>query len=205
MPPDATVWIVDDDPSIRNSLRWLVESIGLTVRTCASAEEYLRDYVDAPGCLVTDLRMPGMSGLELQDALAAAGRSVPTIFLTAHAEVPIAVRTLKKGALDFIEKPFSNQQLLDSIRRAIATDQAAREALARRTVATERLRALSPREQEITDGIVGGKSNKEIAAELGLSIKTVEFHRSHIMKKMGADSLAGLVHLVLFAKGLREA
>jgi len=204
MPPEPTVWIVDDDPSIRNSLKWLIESIGLAVKTCESAEEYLRTYVDGPGCLVTDLRMPGMSGLELQDALAASGWEVPTIFLTAHAEVPIAVRALKNGGLDFIEKPFSNQQLLDSIRRALATDKVAREATARRAVAIARLRALSVREQEVADLVVEGKSNKQIAAELELSIKTVEFHRAHIMRKMGADSLAALIHVVLIAKGLRE-
>jgi two-component system, LuxR family, response regulator FixJ len=204
MPPEPTVWIVDDDPSIRNSLKWLIESIGLAVKTCHSAEEYLRVYVDGPGCLVTDLRMPGMSGLELQDALAATGCEVPVIFLTAHAEVPIAVRALKSGGLDFIEKPFSNQQLLDSIRRALSTDKVAREARARRAAATARLGALSTREQEVTNLVVEGKSNKQIAAGLELSIKTVEFHRAHIMRKMGADSLAALIHVVLIAKGLRE-
>lgn len=204
MPPDATVWIVDDDPSIRNSLRWLIESIGLTVRTCESAEEFLRAYGDEPGCLVTDLRMPGMSGLELQEALVARGLGVPLIFLTAHGEVPIAVRAVRSGAHDFIEKPFSNQQLLDSVRRAVAADKVTREGRARRADATARFRLLSAREQEVMELIVEGKANKEIAAELDLSTKTVEFHRAHVMKKMGAESLAGLIHTVLIAKGLRE-
>ena len=204
MPPEATVWIVDDDPSIRNSLRWLVESIGLAVRTCESAEDFLRVYADAPGCLVTDLRMPGMSGLELQAALVARGMAVPVIFLTAHGEVPTAVRAVRNGAQDFIEKPFSNQQLLDSIRRAVAADRVSREARARRADASARFHLLSVREQEVMERIVEGKANKEIAAELDLSTKTVEFHRAHVMKKMGAESLAGLIHTVLIAKGMRE-
>ena len=204
MPPDTTVWIVDDDPSIRNSLRWLIESIGLAVRTCESAEELLRAYEDTPGCLVTDLRMPGMSGLELQEALVARGNHVPVIFLTAHGEVPIAVRAVRAGAHDFVEKPFSNQQLLDGIRRAVAADEVSRAALAGRADATARFRLLSAREQEVMELIVEGKANKEIAAELDLSTKTVEFHRAHVMKKMGAESLAGLIHTVSIAKGLRE-
>ncbi len=204
MPPEATVWIVDDDPSIRNSLRWLVESIGLAVRACESAEEFLRAWQDAPGCLVTDLRMPGMSGLELQEALVARGVGLPVIFLTAHGEVPVAVRAVRNGAHDFVEKPFSNQQLLDGVRRAVAADKVAREGRARRADATARFRSLSTREIEVMERIVEGKANKEIAAALDLSTKTVEFHRANVMKKMGAESLAGLIHTVLIAKGLRE-
>jgi two-component system, LuxR family, response regulator FixJ len=201
MPPDATVWIVDDDPAIRNSLRWLVESIGLAVQTCASAEEYLETYVDAPGCLITDIRMPGMSGLELQEEMAARGQTVPMIFLTAHGEVPSAVRAVKSGAVDFIEKPFSNQHLLDSIRRAVTADKIAREELAARAEAVARLRSLSAREREVMDRIVEGRSNKDIAVELTLAIKTVEFHRAHVMQKMGAASVAALINTVTTAKG----
>jgi FixJ family two-component response regulator len=205
MPPEPTVWVVDDDASIRNSLRWLIESIGLVVRTHGTAEDFLKAYDSTvPGCIVSDVRMPGMSGIELQQQLARRGGSVPMIFLTAHGEIPMAVHAIQEGAFDFIEKPFSNQQLLDSIRRAVTADSATREALARRTGATSRFRGLSAREQEVAERIVAGKSNKEIAAELELSTKTVEFHRAHIMKKMGAESLAGLIHVVWIAKGLRE-
>ena len=201
MPPEATVWIVDDDPAIRNSLRWLVESIGLAVQTCASAEEYLQTYVDSPGCLITDIRMPGMSGLELQEEMAARGQTVPMIFLTAHGEVPSAVRAVKSGAVDFIEKPFSNQHLLDSIRRAVNADKIAREEMVARAEAVARLRSLSAREREVMDRIVEGRSNKEIAVELELAIKTVEFHRAHVMQKMGAASVAALINTVTTAKG----
>ena len=186
-------------------VRWLIESIGFVVRTSGTAEEFLQAYdVTVPGCIVSDVRMPGMSGIELQLQLARRGGSVPMIFLTAHGEIPMAVHAIQEGAFDFIEKPFSNQQLLDSIRRAVAADKVAREVQVRRGDATTRFSALSPREQEVTERIVDGKSNKEIAAELELSTKTVEFHRAHIMKKMGAESLAGLIHVVLIAKGLRE-
>ena len=200
MQPDPTVWIVDDDPSIRNSLKWLIESIGLAVKTCESAEEYLRSYVDGPGCLVTDLRMPGMSGLELQDALLENGCTLPMIFLTAHAEVPIAVRALKNGGLDFIEKPFSNHGLLERIQRAVARDKQTRVALERKKEVLDRLERLSTREREVLDQIVQGKANKEIASQLNVSVKTVEFHRAHVMQKMGAYSVASLLHAILSAR-----
>jgi len=202
---DGPVYVVDDDDAVRDSLALLLEAAGLRVEAFAGAADALaRCRDERPACVVTDVRMPDIDGLELQRRLAQLHARLAVIVITGHGDVPLAVQAMKAGAVDFIEKPFSNQQLLDSIRRALAIDQVAREARARRAAAIARLRALSTREQEVADLVVEGNSNKQIAAELALSIKTVEFHRSHIMRKMGADSLAALIHVVLIAKGLRE-
>lgn len=202
MSPDPTVWVVDDDAALRNALRFLVESIGLPVRTCGTSEELLASYDPAvPGCMVVDVRMPGMSGLELQEELARRGRHVPMIFLTAHGEVSMAVRAVKKGAFDFVEKPFSNQALLDRIREAVAADQQARVASEQHAAARARLEQLSPREREVLDRVALGRSNKAIASELGLATRTVEFHRARIMQKMEADSLAALLTVLNLARG----
>ena len=194
MPPDPTVFVVDDDPAMRDSLRWLLQSVGLAVETFGAAEEFLTQYdATKPGCLVLDVRMPGMSGLKLQDVLAERHIRLPVIIITGYAEVPSAVRALKTGAIDFIEKPFSDELLLDRIRQAIDTDRQMREAAAQRATVMERFASLTSREREVMELVSAGKANKVIAAELNLSPKTVEVHRANVMKKMEVDSVAELV------------
>lgn len=193
-----TVYVVDDDPAMRSSLRWLIESVGLTVRTCSSAQEFLRTYEPTdPGCLVLDVRMPGMSGLDLQAELAKRKIRIPILIITGYAEVPLAVRAMKAGAFDFIEKPFSDQTLLDRIRAAVAHDELSRKRQAARAEVDARRRLLTARERDVLDRVVTGKSNKVIAAELQLSTKTVEVHRAHVMEKLKAGSLADLIRLSL--------
>jgi FixJ family two-component response regulator len=205
MPPEPTVFVVDDDSAMRDSLRWLLESVGLTVRTYPTAADFLREYDPSlPGCLVLDIRMPGMSGLDLQAELARRGAGLPTIVVTGHAEVPMAVRAVKAGALDFIEKPFSDQLLLDRVRQALELDREDREVRRRRGEARSRFETLTTREREVLELVAAGKANKEIAAALGLSPKTVEVHRAHVMSKMAADSLAELVRAALLAGAIRE-
>jgi FixJ family two-component response regulator len=197
---DPTVYVVDDDPAMRSSLRWLIESVGLSVRTCSSAQEFLRTYQPSdPGCLVLDVRMPGMSGLDLQAELTARNIHIPILIITGYAEVPLAVRAMKAGAFDFIEKPFSDQTLLDRIRAAVAQDETARRRRTARAEVESRLRLLTARERDVLDRVVTGKSNKVIAAELQLSTKTVEVHRAHVMEKLKADSLADLIRVALLA------
>lgn len=206
--PDApantgpTVYVVDDDPAMRSSLRWLIESVGLIVRTCASAQEFLRTYQPTdPGCLVLDVRMPGMSGLDLQAELASRQIYIPILIITGYAEVPLAVRAMKAGAFDFIEKPFSDQTLLDRIRAAVAHDEVSRRRRATRQEVQKRLHLLTARERDVVKGVVIGKSNKQIAAVMGLSTKTVEVHRAHVMEKLKADSLADLIRLWMLGTG----
>lgn len=195
------VFVVDDDPAMRDSLRWLIESTGVQVETFADAQTFLaRIRPDVPGCLVLDVRMPGMSGLDLQAELARRGIGLPTIVVTGHAEVPMAVRAVKAGAIDFIEKPFSDQLLLDRVRQGIEMDRLEREGRARRADVLRRLSLLTQREREVLDLVVAGRANKEIAAALHLSPKTVEVHRAHVMEKMQASSVAELVRLALFAQ-----
>lgn len=204
-PPDPTVFVVDDDRAMRDSLRWLLESVGLSVRTYATATEFLREYEPSqPGCLVLDVRMPGMSGLDLQAELARRDAALPTIIVTGHAEVTMAVRAVKAGALDFIEKPFSDQLLLDRVRQALEIDRQDREVRRRRAEALRRLESLTAREREVLELVVAGKANKEVAAALKLSTKTVEVHRAHVMAKMGAESLAELIRMAILAGAIRE-
>jgi two-component system response regulator FixJ len=201
MQPNPTVFVVDDDPAIRESLRWLIESVGLNVKIFTTAQEFLEGYDPSlPGCLVLDVRMPGMSGLDLQNELAARKVNIPILIITGHAEVPVAVRAMKAGALDFIEKPFSDQLLLDRVRRAIEKDAEFRQADSLRTEVAARLAQLTPREREVMDLVIAGKANKVIASELGLSPKTVEVHRAHVMKKMQVDSLADLVRVGMLSR-----
>ena len=207
MPPEPQpiVFVVDDDRAMRDSLRWLLESVGLSVRTYATAAEFLGDHNPAqPGCLVLDVRMPGMSGLDVQTELAQRGAELPTIVVTGHAEVAMAVRAVKAGAIDFIEKPFSDQLLLDRVRQALEIDRQSREVRTRREEARRRLASLSAREREVLGLVVAGKANKEIAAALGLSPKTVEVHRAHVMSKMAADSLAELIRAAILAGAIGE-
>jgi two-component system response regulator FixJ len=199
---EPTVFVVDDDPAMRQSLRWLLQSVGLAVEAFPSAEAFL-DAADStrPGCLVLDVRMPGMSGLHLQDELKARGVTLPIIVVTGYAEVPTAVRALKGGATDFIEKPFSDQLLVDSVRNAIALDQQARALGAERAEIVGRLALLSGREREVMERVTEGKANKVIAIELGIGEKTVEVHRASVMRKLQVDSVAALIRLVLVSRG----
>jgi FixJ family two-component response regulator len=196
--PPPVVFVVDDDPAMRDSLRWLIESTGLQVETFADARTFLaRIRPELPGCLVLDVRMPDMSGLDLQSELARRGIGLPTIVVTGHAEVPMAVRAVKAGAIDFIEKPFSDQLLLDRVRQGIEMDRHERDGRARRAEVLRRMSLLTQREREVLDLVVAGRANKEIAAELHLSPKTVEVHRAHVMEKMQASSVAELVRLTI--------
>jgi RNA polymerase sigma factor (sigma-70 family) len=197
---NATVFIVDDDQAMRTSLQWLIESTGMSVKTYDSADAFLTDYYPGrAGCLLLDVRMPGMSGLELQAYLAREGFRIPVILITGHGDVAMAVRAMKAGAMDFIEKPFHDEDLLRSLRNALDHDQKTRaNRLARADIAM-RLAELTPREHEVMAMVTDGKSNKEIAAALGVSAKTVEAHRARVMEKMRAESLAELVRMALIA------
>jgi RNA polymerase sigma factor (sigma-70 family) len=198
MDSEPTVFVVDDDDNIRESLRFLIESVGLKAQTFSSAQSFLENYDPAePGCVVLDVRMPGMSGLELQDELNAQGIEIPVIIVTAYGDIQMAVRAIKAGAIDFVEKPAGEQALLDQIQKAIAKDSEIRETRADQQVVTERFERLTPREREVMELVVDGLSSKEIAAQLGVSFKTVEAHRAKIMKKMEARSVPHLIRLSL--------
>lgn len=198
---ESTVFVVDDDEAVRGGLRVLLQSVGLGVETYASAQEFLAAYSpDQPGCLVLDIRMPGMGGLDLQQELARRGIELPIIFLTGHADVPAAVRALKAGAMDFMEKPFNGQALLDLIQQAIRRDVGARHKSAAESDAARRVAALTAREREVVELMVAGNANKVIAGDLSISERTVEFHRSRIMKKMHARSLAELISIMHAAR-----
>ena len=198
MTVESTVFVVDDDHALRESLAWLLESVRLPVRTFASAQEFLRAFdKKQPGCLVLDVRMPGMSGLELLDRLTAEEAGLPVILLTAHADVPMAVRALKTGAVDFLTKPFNGQELLDRIQVALEKDRQRRAERVRVAALAESFAALTPREREVMTLVVGGLSNKEIAGDLGISTKTVEAHRNKVMEKTKAGSVADLVRMAI--------
>ena len=198
MNTQVTVFVVDDDRAVRDSLALLVQSVGLEVETFAGAGEFLDAYrPDRPGCLITDIRMPGMSGLDLQERLTEDGYHIPVIVLTGFGDVPAAVRALKGGAVDFVEKPFNPQALLDLVQQAIARDTELREQAAREADVAERVALLTPREQEVMALVVAGKANKVVAIDLAISERTVELHRGRIMKKMQARSLAELMRIVL--------
>ena len=195
---DATVFVVDDDPAIRDAVRQIVTSVGLGVETYSSAQEFLDKYDSSrPGCLVLDVRMPGRSGLDLQRDLARRDVTLPVIIITGFADVHLAVLALKAGAVDFIEKPFSNQMLLERIEDALEQDHQARKEHAKRAEFSARLSTLTPREREVMDLVVAGKPNKAMAADLRLSLKTIEGHRAHVMEKMRVGSLAELVRMAI--------
>ena len=192
--------VVDDDESVRRSLQTLLEEVGIAVATFPSAEAFLQELrEDSRGCILLDVRMPGMSGLDLQEYLANRHIQLPVIIITGHGDVPMAVRAMKAGALDFIEKPFNDEALLDSIRRALALAVEQRSLQARQAEVATRLALLTPREHEVMEMVADGRSNKEIANALGVSAKTVEAHRARVMEKTGARSLAELVRMVLTA------
>ncbi len=193
-----TVFIVDDDPAIRLAMQALMESVDLRHEIFDSGDEFLERVTDArPGCLVLDIRMPGLGGLELQQELINRGNELPIIFVTGHGDVPMAVEAMQKGAIDFIQKPFRDQDLLDRISDALKTDRKRRENKAQQSKVTERVQKLTKREREVFDLVVTGKPNKVIAYELGVSQRTVEIHRARVMEKMQARSLADLVKLHL--------
>jgi FixJ family two-component response regulator len=196
--PNPIVFVIDDDEEVRNGLKLLLESIGLSVICYASASLYLDAFDPSqPGCLVIDIRMPGMSGLDLQEKLAEYPLHPPVIIITGHGDVPMAVRAVKAGAVDFIEKPFRDQILLDSVHRAIEMDAKQRGEALRISDIQNRLSQLTPREREVLDLVVGGMRNKTISAQLGITLSTVEAHRSRVMEKMGADSLSHLMRMML--------
>jgi len=193
-----TAYIVDDDESIRTLWRWLMESNGIAVRTFATAAEFIESYRNgSAGCLVLDLKLPGMSGLELQEYLNCRGIEIPIVFVTGHGDVPAAVSALKGGAVDFIQKPFSHREVLAIIEKAFQRDAEIRRTRVQRLAVSGRLAALTDRERDVLRRVIEGKPNKIIAGELDISMKTVEFHRSKVMEKMGVDSVAALVQLTL--------
>jgi RNA polymerase sigma factor (sigma-70 family) len=195
---NATVFIIDDDPAMRDSMSFLVQSVGIAVETFSSAQGFLDTYdPERHGCLVLDVRMPGMSGLELQEFLVERGIRAPVIMVTGYGDVPMAVRALKGGAVDFLEKPFTDQELLETINEAVERDYRQRGKDAELAKVKERIARLTPREREVMDLVLDGKPNKAIATELGLSPKTVEVHRSRVMAKMQVGSLAALLQTVL--------
>jgi len=194
----ATIFIVDDDAAVRDSLKMLLRSVGQAVETFGSGQEFIDAYSeDRPGCLVLDIRMPGMSGLELQQKLNERHSIMPIIFITGHGDVPMAVEAMQAGAVDFIQKPFRDQDLIDRINQALEKDQNNRASLGERNDIRKRLETLTPREREVLDLVVHGKANKVIAGDLRLSQRTVEIHRARVMEKMQASSLAHLVRMVL--------
>ena len=195
-----TVFIVDDDAAIRFAMQALMDSVNLNHEIFASADEFLEKITgQRPGCLVLDIRMPGLGGLELQDELIRRGNTLPIIFITGHGDVPMAVEAMQKGAVDFIQKPFRDQELLDRIRQALATDEERREEQQQHVEVAGRLERLTNREREVFDLVVTGKPNKVIAYELGVSQRTVEIHRARVMEKMQARSLADLVKMHMSA------
>ena len=197
MTETAMVYIVDDDDAIRDSLGLLMRSVGLASRGFESALDFLRGYdPDAHGCVVADIRMPGLSGLELQEELNARQARTPLIFITGHGDVPMAVKAMQAGAVDFIQKPFRDQDLLDCIHRALQQDLSARHSELEKQSVRDKMDALTPREAEVMEKVVAGCANKVIALDLGVSQRTVELHRARVMKKMQVRSLAELVRLV---------
>lgn len=192
------VMVVDDDSGVRNAMRVLLKSVGLTSALYSSAQEFLAAFDPAQrGCLVLDIRMPGMSGMELQQQLNLRGAVVPVIFMTGHGDIPMAVEAMQHGAFDFLQKPFRDQELLDRIQRAIAKDAERRLALGERSRIQVHLNSLTDREREVLNLLTQGKQNKVIAQELGVSPRTIEIHRARVMEKMDAQSVAELVRMVI--------
>ncbi|MGA8205701.1 MAG: response regulator transcription factor [Woeseiaceae bacterium] len=195
-----TVFIVDDDPAIRFAMQALMDSVHIPHEIFGSGDEFLENVAEGrAGCLVLDIRMPGLGGLELQEELLKRGSALPIIFITGHGDVPMAVEAMQKGAVDFIQKPFRDQELLDRIRQALRTDQERRHEQQQHAEVADRLARLTNREREVFDLVVTGKPNKVIAYELGVSQRTVEIHRARVMEKMQARSLADLVKMHMTA------
>ena len=194
--PDAMVFVVDDDGQTRDALKNLMRSVGLHVEVFASAQDFLRSKrPDVPACLVLDVRLRGLSGLDLQKRMAEANIEIPIIFITGYGDIPMTVQAMKAGAVEFLTKPFRNQELLDAIQQALERDRTTREQQAKNDELYARYDSLTPREREVMTLVVAGLLNKQIAGELGTSETTVKNHRHQIMEKMGADSLAELVKM----------
>lgn len=198
---NSCIYIVEDDEAVRDSLALLLESEGLQVETFATGDAFLDAWnPEMAGCLVLDIRMPGSDGLDVQRILNERGSLLPIIFVTGHGDVPLAVDAMKHGAVDFVQKPYREEELLDKIKAALAEDSQHRDSLRERHEILERIESLTPREREVMDRIVNGEANKVIAAELGISQRTVEIHRSRVLHKMGTHSVAPLVRMVLAAR-----
>jgi FixJ family two-component response regulator len=200
--PDPVVFVVDDDAALRGALKFLLESVGLHVAVYSRAEEFLRSYLrefplNQPGCLLLDVRMPGMSGLHAQQKLPEVGIDLPVIIITGHADVSMAVTSMKQGAFDFVEKPFNDQLLLDSVQNALEHNMAHRRSDAHRQEVLDRFATLTPREREVMERVVEGMHNKVIAADLLVSRKTVEVHRAKVMEKLQAESLSDLIQMAM--------
>jgi len=192
----AVVFVVDDDASVRRAIKRLVESVGLRVELFGSAQEFLNsERPDLPNCLILDIRLPGMSGLDFQRELAQAGIQIPIIFITAHGDIPMTVRAMKAGAVEFLTKPFRDQDLLDAIQQGLERDRTRRAQQAEVATLRERFESLTPGERKVLPLVVSGRPNKQIAAEIGTSEATVKVHRSQLMRKMAADSLPELVRM----------
>ncbi|HYA26312.1 MAG TPA: response regulator transcription factor [Terriglobales bacterium] len=194
--PEPIVFVVDDDAAVRDAIKDLLESVGIRVETFASGREFLaRERAQAPSCLILDVRLPGTSGLDFQRELAAAHIEIPIIFITGHGDIPMTVQAMKAGAVDFLTKPFRDQELLDAIHRAVAGDRDKRAQNAEVAELRHRYEELTPREREVMVLVTQGLLNKQIAAELGASETTVKIHRGQVMRKMGAESLPDLVRM----------
>ena len=202
-PADPIVFVVDDDASVREAIRSLIMSVGLHVEAFETARDFLRSkLLDAPGCLVLDVRLPGLSGLDLQRELAAHAVKLPIIFITGHGDIPMSVRAMKAGAVEFLTKPFRDQDLLDAIQQALARDRDSRHKQSQIAELRARFEELTAREKEVMGLVAAGLLNKQIAGELRISEITVKIHRAQVMKKMGAGSLADLVRMTEKLKAL---
>lgn len=201
-PQGSTVYVVDDDDGMRRALGALLTTVGYHTALFSRPSEFLARFKpDDPGCLVLDIRMPEMSGLELQQQLNRVGAMLPVIFITGHGDVPMAVQAMKDGAFQFVQKPFRDQELLDHINHALQLDGENRADMARRAEIQRRIESLTPRERQVMDLVVEGEANKVMAIDLGLSERTVEIHRAKVMEKMGARSVAHLVKMHLTLAG----
>jgi FixJ family two-component response regulator len=202
---EPTVYIVDDDPDMRDSLRWLIKTVGLHAETFSSAAGFLRDFApNGPGCVILDVRMPGTSGLDLFEELVARGEGMPVIFITAYADVTMAVRAMKCGAVEFVEKPFNRQTLLDKVQRAIKDDVNRRSRLAATEMVQAKFRRLTEKEREVMELIKEGRPNKEIATRLEIKPRAVELRRSSLMRKLGVRTLAELLRLTIVQEVVRD-
>lgn len=201
MPSDPIVYIIDDDESVRHSLEFLLDVAGIRVRSFSSADAFLKSSPPLAGaCVVTDVRMPGMSGVELAEELRSRAASIPVIVVTGHADVPLAIQAMKAGVADFIEKPFDDEVMLAAIHNALARHSNEETAVAERQVVLDLIGTLSPREREVMDGLVAGQANKAIAYDLEISARTVEVYRANVMMKMHAKTLSDLVRMVTIAR-----
>lgn len=192
----SIVFVIDDDDSVRRALRRLIHSVGLQVELFGSAREFLeRQWPDVPSCMILDIRLPGISGLDFQRRLTEAKIHIPIIFITGHGDIPMTVRAMKAGAVEFLPKPFNDQDLLDAIHQALERDRVRRQQETEIATLRERFESLTPREQEVLPWVISGLLNKQIAAEIGTTEATVKVHRSQLSRKMGAESIADLVRM----------